>query len=196
MLKVGISGVIGSGKSTVCSIFQLLGTPVYNADHEAKMLYQKEDVKQLVEENFGTEIFDPSGNIVFSKLADIVFNNRQQLQRINQIIHPLVKEDFRDWCGQYAKHPYVLYESALFYESGFYKDYERSIVVLAPQDLCIKRIVARDHVSEDQVRARLQSQWPPEKKAKLADFLIHNDEKQMLIPQVLEVHRMLVNGEQ
>jgi len=191
MLKVGISGIIGSGKSTVCRIFSLLAVPVYSADKEAKKLYQHDEVKELVRSSFGKDVFDEKGSIVFPALAEIIFNDDQKLARINEIIHPRVKEDFNHWCIQYKDHDYVLYESALFFESGFYKDYDRSIVVLAPENLCISRIMTRDNVSANHVHARIKSQWPPEKKSALADHLIYNDEEQLLIPQVLATHTKL-----
>jgi dephospho-CoA kinase len=194
MLKVGISGIIGSGKSTVCEIFKLLGIPVYNADKEAKKLYTRQDVKDLTGKAFGQSIFDSDGNVVFKQLADIVFNDKNQLAILNSIIHPMVKEDFRLWCQNFSGEHYVLYESALLFESGFYKDYDFSIVVLAPVDLCIRRIQERDKVSREHVLARIDAQWAPENKSELANHVIINDEKQLLIPQVLDTHHKIVNG--
>jgi dephospho-CoA kinase len=194
MLKVGISGIIGSGKSTVCHIFNLLGVQVYSADQEAKKLYARQDVKDMVEKAFGSSIFDSDGNILFKPLADIVFNNKNQLATINRIIHPLVKEEFQLWCQQFPDDHYVLYESALLFESGFYKDYDLSIVVMAPIELCISRIQERDNVSRQHVLARIDSQWAPERKAEQANLVIINDEKQLLIPQVLDTHHKIVNG--
>ena len=194
MLKVGISGIIGSGKSTVCSIFRLLGIPVYSADTEAKKLYSRKDVKDLVDQAFGAKVFDSDGNVVFKQLADIVFSDKTQLAVLNRIIHPLVKEEFRLWYQQYSDEQYVLYESALFFESGFYKDYDLSIVVMAPIELCINRIQERDNVSRQNVLARINSQWAPEKKSELADYVIFNDEQQLLIPQVLDTHHKIVNS--
>ena len=192
MLKIGISGIIGSGKSTVCKIFGLLGVPVYNADIEAKKLYRYTDVKRLVQKSFGDSIFDKDGNLIPANLAGIVFNDPEKLASINQIIHPLVKEDFQQWCNKHADHDYVLYESALFFESGFYKDYDMSIVVLAPEEICVRRIISRDNVSEEQVRVRMISQWSPDRKANLADYIIYNDEERLLIPQVLDTHSKIV----
>jgi len=194
MIKVGISGIIGSGKSTVCNIFRLLGVPIYSADKEAKKLYQDTQVKELVLASFGSMVFDDNGNIIPSNLAEIIFNDREKLARINQIIHPLVKEDFRNWCLQFEEYNYVLYESALFFESGFYKDYNKSVVVIAPENICISRIMSRDGVSEEHVRARMLSQWSPEKKAEFADYLIFNDEERLLIPQVLDTHHKIVGN--
>jgi dephospho-CoA kinase len=130
---------------------------------------------------------------LFKQLADIVFNDRKQLAAINRIIHPLVKEEFQLWYREFSDEHYVLYESALLFESGFYKDYDLSIVVLAPIELCIDRIQKRDNVSRQHILARMNSQWPPEKKSELSNHVITNDEKQLLIPQVLDTHHKIVN---
>lgn len=193
MLKVGISGIMGSGKTTVCNIFKLLGVPVYHADREAKKFYEQDQVKVSVRKAFGNVVFDDEDRVDLKHLAEIVFYDKNKLSLLNSIIHPLVKNDFDEWQAGYASRHYVLYESALFYESGFYRDYDLSVVVIAPVDLCIKRIIARDNVSEKHVRARINAQWSPEKKAALADFVIVNDEQQLLIPQVLDIHSKIVD---
>ena len=193
MLKVGISGIMGSGKTTVCSIFKLLGVPVYHADREAKKFYYQEPVRISVREAFGNVVFDGNGHVDLKQLAEIVFYDKKKLSLLNSIIHPLVKNDFNEWQAGYASRHYVLYESALFFESGFYRDYDLSVVVIAPVDLCIKRIIERDQVSEKHVMARISAQWAPERKAELADFIIINDEQQLLIPQVLGIHSKIVD---
>jgi dephospho-CoA kinase len=193
MLKVGISGIMGSGKTTVCNIFKLLGVPVYHADREAKKFYQDEHVRAIVRNAFGNVVFD-GDRVDLKNLAETVFHDKNKLSLLNSIIHPLVKNDFNEWQAGFSDKHYILYESALLFESGFYRDYDLSIVVLAPVELCLKRIRARDHVSEEHARARMSAQWAPEKKAALAEFIINNDEQQLLIPQVIDTHAKIVDS--
>jgi len=191
MQKICITGSIGSGKTTVANIFKAIGIPVYNADEKAKELYAEETVKTLLLKNFGETIFDSDKNINKEILASIVFNNPDALKKINSIIHPLVMENFHNWNKQQSSNSYVIFESAIIFESGLDKKFDKIISVSAPEDLRIKRVMKRDSVNSDKVLQRIKNQWSNEAKVKLSDFVIINDERQLLIPQILEIHKKI-----
>jgi len=192
MLKVGLTGSIGSGKTLVSKIFFSLGVPVYHADVEAKKFLLDENIKNHIVTRIGNSVFDDQNNIVSEKLASIVFNDHKALSVLNSLIHPLVRIDFIEWLSDKQKEPYVLHEAAILYESGFYKDFDKVITVSAPEDVRIKRVMERDRVLEEDVLTRMRNQWKDERKSELADYVIINDGKQMMIPQVLEIHRKLL----
>jgi dephospho-CoA kinase len=188
MIKVGITGTIGSGKTIVCKAFESLGIPVYYADIEAKKFYKEEKVIERMKKELGDSVFSEEGVIDHKKLAKKIFSDSIALQKTNNIIHPLVKDDFNSWVQQQERADYILYESALLFESGFYKDYDTHINVSAPRALCISRVINRDGVSKEQVIARMDKQFSNEKKSELADHIILNDDKHLVIPQVLMLH--------
>jgi len=192
MLKVGLTGSIGSGKTLVSKFFFSLGVPVYHADVEAKKFLLDENIKNHIVTRIGNSVFDDQNNIVSEKLASIVFNDHKALSVLNSLIHPLVRIDFIEWLSDKQKEPYVLHEAAILYESGFYKDFDKVITVSAPEDVRIKRVMERDRVLEEDVLTRMRNQWKDERKSELADYVIINDGKQMMIPQVLEIHRKLL----
>ncbi|MCK4639337.1 MAG: dephospho-CoA kinase [Bacteroidales bacterium] len=191
MFKIGITGSIGSGKTTVCTMFEILGINVYHADTEAKKFFSKEPVKKKIKYLFGNSIFDKNGNIDNKILASIVFNNPHSLEKLNSLIHPLVKSDFDSWLKKYKKKKYILHEAAIIFESGFYKDFDAIITVSAPKDLRIKRVKQRDNTTEQEILKRMKFQLSDEDKVKKADFIIYNDEQQLLIPQILKIHNEL-----
>ena len=192
MLRIGLTGNIGSGKSIIARVFETLGVPVYHADIEAKKFLNDKIVKLSLKEKFGNRIFDGQ-NINKKKLADIVFNNSNGLLFLNSLIHPLVKQDLLSWIGHHSGHAYIIQEAAILFESGFYKEFDKVIFVSAPENLMIKRVVERDGVSNEDVIKRLKNQWSSERKAGLADFIIYNDEIQLIIPQVLKIHNRFIN---
>ncbi|PCJ82117.1 MAG: dephospho-CoA kinase [Flavobacteriales bacterium] len=191
MLKVGITGGIGSGKSLVCKLFLQLGIPVFNADIEAaKIMMDDENVQQEILGEFGQEI-QANGIIDRKKLAEIVFNDDEKLNQLNAIIHPAVREKFELWAS--GKHvSYVIKEAAILIESGSHKDADAVILITAPEELRIKRVLQREDISVDQIHARMKNQWPDEKKRVYADFVINNNETELLIPQVLKIHDELL----
>ncbi|MCW3125173.1 MAG: Dephospho-CoA kinase [Bacteroidetes bacterium] len=196
MLKVGITGGIGSGKTTVCQIFEKLGVPVYYADQRAKELM--EDDKQLVADirkEFGDEIYDAEGHLQRAKLAEIVFNNEEKLVKLNSLVHPAVFRDNQSWNEVLAKkgYPYTLKEAALLVETGSYLMLDKLIVVSAPEEDRIKRVMERDHVNTEQVKARIKAQMPEEQKVKYADYIIFNDRIMDLVPEVTKIHIDLMN---
>lgn len=195
MYKVGITGGIGTGKSTVCRIFSLLGIPVYDADTRAKWLTENDpDIRTSLITTFGAEVF-AGGVLNRTFLASAAFKDASATAFLNSIIHPAVGKDFKQWSLQYIQAPYVLKEAALLYEAGTDKEMNAMIVVTAPVDLRMKRVLARDkHRTEAQVSDIMKRQWSDEKKIALADFIVTNDEQQLLIPQVLHLHQQFIHN--
>lgn len=191
--RIGITGGIGSGKTTACRLFEFLGIPVYYADDRAKWLMQNDEklIDQL-KTTFGHEVYDQEGHLDRAYLAGIVFNDRAKLEQLNGIVHPAVREDSIRWDAQHQDTPYTLREAALLYESGIYQLLDQIITVTAPEALRIQRVMQRDGVDEAAVKARIDKQWPEEKKVALADFIIHNDGEQSLIRQVYQIHQQLI----
>ena len=191
MMVVGITGGIGSGKSIVCSVFHQLGIPVYEADIEARKIYDIPEVIAEVKKTFGAEYFTSSG-LDKKKFAGLVFKDAEALKKINSIIHPYVKKDFREWKNRHKEKPYVLKEAAILFESGTDKGCDKIIVVTAPEFLRKQRVMQRDQRSEKQVEEIIRRQWSDEEKVKRSDFVIVNDESKLVLPQVLKIHDLLM----
>ncbi|MFN8315203.1 MAG: dephospho-CoA kinase [Chitinophagales bacterium] len=198
MIKVGITGGIGSGKTTVCEIFERLGVPVYYADKQAKYLMETDKkLREAIRQLFGDEAFDAENNLNRAFIAGIVFKDEEKLLALNALVHPAVKADYDSWNAILARkeYPYSLKEAALLVESGSYKDLDKLIVVSAPLEDRIKRVMARDNISEEQVKARIDAQLPESEKVKLADYVIDNNLIMELVPQVGKVHLDLLNAQ-
>jgi dephospho-CoA kinase len=190
-LVIGITGGIGSGKSLVCSIFRILGVPVFEADSTAKNLYRTNaEVKEKLKSMFGDEIYSNEGELNRKLLSSIVFNDPESLRKINGLIHPMVREAFRNWITQQSG-CYVLHEAAILFESGFYKMMDASILVTAPEEIRILRVMERDKLTREEVISRMSNQWKEENTVKLADFIIRNDESEFLVKQILEIDRKI-----
>lgn len=191
-LIVGITGGIGSGKSTVCRIFQLLGVPVFEADAVAKSLYDTNpEVKAGLIRLFGEEIYTPENLLNRKKLASIIFTNEIHLAQVNELVHPFVRKDFKNWLKLHEQVPYIIHEAAILFESGFHKMMDFTILVSAPEEQRIARVVARDGVSEQMVRERMQKQWSEEKKQLLASKILVNDNKNLMIPEIIQIDKNL-----
>jgi len=187
-LNIGITGGIGSGKSLVCRIFSVLGISVYDADQEAKALMNTHpDLIGALKNAFGDQVYDAEGQLNRAYLAAEVFGDQQKLNRLNSIVHPIVIQAGVEWMNAQAG-PYSVKEAALLFESGSHQANDYNILVFAPTEERIRRVMARDRVSKEQVLARMEKQMPEEEKMNLADFVIYNDGTQALIPQVLELH--------
>jgi dephospho-CoA kinase len=187
MLRIGLTGGIGSGKSTVAHIFEVLGIPVYYADAASKRLMNEdEELKEKIKNSFGEDAYI-NGELNRKYLSDKVFNDSQKINLLNSLVHPATIKDALEWMRM-QKAPYVIKEAALIFESGSNKDLDYVIGVKSPIDLRVKRSMARDNISEDQVHARMNKQMDEEAKIRLCDYVIENDEQQMLIPQVLALH--------
>ncbi|NOX86929.1 MAG: dephospho-CoA kinase [Chlorobi bacterium] len=191
MIKVALTGNIGSGKSIVTRIFRTMGVPVFIADIEARMLYYREDVKEIIRQKLGDRVFDSDGEIDTKALADVIFSDKEALITVNNIIHPLVYREYQNWLDLYRNEPYTIHESAILYENNLISRYDKVIVVTAPEALRLRRVMERDGVTGEEVRARMANQWPEEEKAKRADFVIINDGEHFLIPQILEIDKTL-----
>lgn len=192
-IKVGITGGIGTGKSFVSKVFKTLGVPFYDADLEAKLIMTKnEDVRQALIRSFGSETYLEDGRVNREYLSAVVFNDPEKLTLLNSIVHPAVIQASVDWSNKQTA-PYILKEAALLYESGSYKNLDYTILVTAPEELRIQRVMQRDGVEREDVLRRMARQMPEEEKLQYADFLIHNDEVLPLLPQVLAIHNNLIH---
>ncbi len=191
MLKLGITGGIGSGKSTVCEIFKSLGIPIYSADDRAKALMtEDEELIRSVKALFGDEAYLPDGSLNRSYIASIVFNNAQKLELLNALVHPAVFRDFARWSAEQSS-PYVIKEAALLFESGSFRDLDYVATVSAPQKLRVERSMKRDKASAEAIKARMKKQWSEKQRLEAADFVLKNDGEHPLIPQVLELHQKM-----
>jgi len=193
-LQIGITGGIGSGKSLVSRIFQQLGVPVYDADGRAKELMTTDSILAgQIKKEFGMQSHSPDGIIDRTLLAQTVFNDPVKLEKLNRMVHPRVAEDYNHWVEQHWDKPYVIKEAALIFEAGSWKGLDKVIVVASPAGLRMQRILSRDtHRTANDVQAIINNQMPEEEKLKRANFIITNDESQLVIPQVLQLHEQLV----
>jgi dephospho-CoA kinase len=194
MLKIGITGGIGSGKTTVCHIFEALGIPVYYADDRAKALMTTDvALVQAIQTNFGVESYFPDGSLNRAYLSNIVFKDAEKLALLNSLVHPAVFRDGEAWHAAQKNVPYTLKEAALLVETGSYKAVDKLITVFAPKKLRLQRVLKRDKVTRAAVLARMNKQMPERDKVKLADFIIKNDGQHGLIQQVWAVHQALLD---
>ena len=193
MLNVGITGGIGSGKTTVCRFFEFLDIPVYYADKRAKELMVEDvDLIQRIKSVFGEESYFNNGDLNKNFLAEKVFHNEDKLKMLNSLVHPAVWKDSGRWMQTHADVEYTLYEAAVLFESGSYKMFDKTITVYAPEALRINRVIQRDNVSSEDVKARIGNQMDEERKIELADYVIYNDLAHSLVSQVLKLHGELI----
>lgn len=192
MLKIGLTGGIGSGKSLVAEIFKSLKIPVFNADQQAKSLLQAPKVKDKLREIFGNSIFEQN-EVDRKALAAVVFGDPGKLALLNEVIHPKVHDLFDTFAEENPSAPFIIYEAAILVETGFYQQLDKLILVTADEELRIGRVMQRDNVSREMVLQRMKNQWPDEKKIPFAGFVIRNDEKSLLTPQVLAIFDELID---
>jgi len=191
ILRVGLTGGIGSGKSTAAKIFETIGVPVFSADEAAKsVMNEDEELKQKITALFGAAAYT-NGALNRKFIADIVFNDPLQLEKLNALVHPATFAMSEQWIAK-QKTPYVIKEAAIIFESGAAYGLDYIIGVFAPQHIRIQRVMQRDNVSREEVLSRMAKQIDEQMKMKLCDFVLINDEQQLLIPQVLEVHKKLL----
>jgi len=170
---IGLTGGIGSGKSTILKYFESQGIPIYIADTEAKKIMESELVIGNIIDAFGKDTIE-NGKVNRSKLSSLVFNNPEKLKKLNSIIHPEVKNHFTNWVKKHEDFPIVIKEAAILFESGSYKDCDKIILVTAPKEIRIQRVINRDGISKEEVEARMKNQWTDEQKIPLSDFIIEN----------------------
>ncbi len=194
-LSIGVTGGIGSGKSTVCKIFKLLGVPVFEADTVAKSIINSdEEIRLGLIQLFGESIYNDNNKVNRKMLAELIFNDDVLLEKVNNLIHPKVRAEYKRWL-QKQNTVYALHEAAILFESGFYKMMDFTILVSAPEKIRISRVVKRDGVNPEMVQERIKKQWTDEEKRKLAGFELVNDNKHLLIPQIIEIDKKLnTNG--
>lgn len=191
MLKVGVTGGIGAGKSVVCQVFKTLGIPVFDADSAAKHLIENDaDIVAQVKALLGDDVY-LSGRLQRERVAAIVFQQPDKLQELNAIIHPATIKAGSDWMAQQTS-DYIIKEAAIFFESGTHKQMDVMIGVTAPQELRIKRALQREGMTREKIQDRIAQQMDDAEKMKLCDYIIVNDGTQALIPQVMHVHQQLL----
>lgn len=191
MIKVGLTGGIGSGKTTVAGIFETLGIPVYYADDAAKRIMNENEIlRKKIIQHFGAESYIQN-QLNRHHLALVVFNDAQKLSLLNSLVHPLTFEDAEKWIKK-QKAPYIIKEAALMFESDAWKYVDKVIGVSAPYELRLQRTMERDHLSKEAIDARINKQMNEEEKIKRCDYVLINDEKKLLIPQVTALHEKLI----
>ena len=194
VLHIGVTGGIGSGKSIICKIFNVLGIPVYNSDNRAKWLMQNDiELVSQIKNLFGEKAYFVDGQLNNSFLAKNVFHNKEKLNSLNSLVHPSVQKDFSNWVDKHESFKYIIKEAALLFETGIYKNLDHIILVTAPQEIKIQRVLLRDsHRSREQVLAIIDKQMSDELKIPLANSQIINDNNQMILPQVLKLHNEFI----
>lgn len=193
MLKIGITGGIGSGKSTVCRIFESLGVSVYYADDRARKLIEEhpliiEGYKRL----FGDEVY-LNGQLNRKLVGQQIFSDKSLLNKVNELVHPVVRDDFLQWV-KIQDSPYVLEEAAVLLESGGHKHLDKVVLVRAPEILRINRVMMRDGIEPDMVKQRMNNQWTDEQRRPFCDYVIFADDVHLVTPQVLEIHHKLLKS--
>lgn len=192
-LRIGITGGIGVGKSTVCEIFKRIGVPVYDADTRAKFLMQNDaDLIRSIKDSFGWDAYQKNNVLNREYLAKIVFSNPEQLKVLNSLVHPKVADDYEHWTRENKDKPYSLKEAALLFEAKSYKNLHKVIVVTCPIDVRIERIMKRDHVRKDEILKRINNQITDKQRLSKADFVIVNDGNKSLIEQTLDIHHQIL----
>jgi len=194
MLRIGITGGMGSGKSTVCQMFSNLGVPVFSSDHEGrKLLNNDQEVIDKVREKFGSDMYTTNGSIDRERIGRLVFSDPKALESLSKIVHPKVNEAFNYWTRTHERSAYVLKEAAILFESGYYHDLDKIITVFAPKEVRIERVMKRDGMNKQDIEKRMLLQYTDEERNKLADFIIINDHRSKLLEQVMELHEILLN---
>ncbi len=191
MVVVGVTGGIGSGKTTVAKLFELLNMPVFYADDEAKKLYDNPKLVAKVVKIFGKKVLSKNKNIDKKKLAEIVFSNKELLGKLNAIIHPLVRVEFLIWKKSKKGAPFVIKEAAIMIESGAIKCIDYLVLVKSTKYLKISRLLKRNNFTKTEIESRIKEQLSDSEREKFADAIVLNDEQHSLIKQVLKLHRKL-----
>jgi dephospho-CoA kinase len=190
-IQIGITGGIGTGKSLVCKIFNVLKVPSYDADSRAKAVMTTDGILvEAIQKEFGTLAYQVNGELDRTYLSKIVFSDEFKLRKLNSLVHPRVAVDYEHWLHQQTEEPYILKEAALLFESGSYKSLSKVVVVSAPMGVRVKRVLQRDmQRDEEQIKGIMAKQMSEEEKWKLADYKIENDERHSLITQCLTLHQ-------
>src|SRR5574344_892218 len=186
IVTVGLTGGIGSGKTSISKAFQAIGIPVYNSDLRSRELSNTDErIIAGLKQQFGDDIYQ-LGQLDRKRVASIVFKDIAALQQINRLIHPIVESDFIEWAQKQTS-KYVINEAAILVENGSYKQFDKLILVVSPENMRINRVVKRDKISKEQVTERIKMQMSDEEKSRVADFIITSDDREYLIPQILDI---------
>ena len=192
---IGLTGGIGSGKTTIAKFFASEGVPIYIADLEAKSLMDSKEIKKEILELFGKTVFK-NEMLDRAKIAEIVFNDPTMLVKLNSIVHPAVKKHFKEWVDAHESEDLLLYESAILFESGHYKEFDYVISVIAPLESRIARVLARDDSTREQVMSRVNAQWNDDERVKKSDFIIENinlDDSKLKVMDILKILKIKQN---
>ncbi len=191
-LSIGLTGGIGSSKTLIAEVFTQMGVPVFNADMETKQLYNKPNIQKDMETMFSTKLFNDN-KLDKNKLAKIIFNNKEQLQKLNFYIHPLVENEYKNFLNFHTikRCPYVIMESAIIFESGWQKNFDKIICVNTPQELMIKRTMLRDNADKETVLRKIANQIPIKDKVYMSDYVINNDDLTLVLPQIIEIDKQI-----
>lgn len=193
MIKVGITGGIGSGKTYVCTVFEKMGVPVFYADEESKKISESDVVISKIVETFGASILGADNKLDRKKLSEYVFSNPVALQKLNAIIHPLVKKRFENWLEENVDKKYILKEAAILFETGLDKEMDSIITVIADKETRIERVKKRSNLAEETIEKIMASQWSDEEKIKQSSFVINNNVNELLLPQIISIHNALIH---
>jgi dephospho-CoA kinase len=194
MLKIGVTGGIGAGKSLICRIFTVLGVPVYDADYHARRIMAEDpNIQRKLEDAFGPGVIT-AGGPDRKALAKIVFNDPSALEFVNSLVHPAVFADFMRWMNNQGDSPYIIKEAAILLETGGHRQLDMVILITAPADLRLQRVMQRDGENAENIRKRMQNQWTDEDKIPLAGVVLHNDNTTPLLPVILRLHSELSTG--
>ena len=185
--RIGITGNIGSGKCLVCKIFNHLGNSTFHSDEETKKLYFLPEIKKEIVGRFGDEVYFEDGSLNKKLLSYHLFQNKEALQFIEDLLYPKLNQVFDEWCEKQTS-KYVLFESAILFEKNFDRQFDKIIFVSAPEDVRVKRAMQRDRCDEENVRSRMRLQWDEETKKAKSDYIINNNGIEMLIPQVMKIN--------
>lgn len=191
-MKLGITGGIGSGKTSVCRVFNILGIPVFSADPEAqRIMNSDEKIRWGLNTIAGRNLY-PDGSLDRDELASLIFNNKDLLKKVNSLVHPVVFENFKAWTDQQVT-PYVIMEAAILFESGASGLVDRVATVFAPVNERIERVTKRNRLSREQVMERIKNQMTDKERIKRSDYVIDNSENEMIIPAILNIHNDIIN---
>ena len=190
MKNIALTGSIGSGKTLVCSVFEHIGIPCFNADNHAKECYFDNEFLKQISKEFGENVV--KNNVLDrNELSRIVFQDSDKLDKLNSMVHPKVLESFSHW-KKYQSAPYVILETAILFEIGWEKNFDKTICINSPKEISIKRAMSRDNVSRKSIEQRINSQMPIEEKIKKSDYIIFHDNITMLLPQILSIHSKII----
>jgi dephospho-CoA kinase len=192
MLRIGLTGGIGTGKSIVAEVFKLLKIPVYVSDLEAKrLMLESNEIRTRLIERFGKEVYHENGALNRKYLADIIFNQPNALKDVNAIVHPVVRTDFQNWSEK-QESSYVIQESAILFDTGLYRNFDKIICVTADSEIRIQRVMDRDGVERSAVLGRMKNQLDENVKVKKADYVIYNN-TDLILPQIIRIHKEILS---